>query len=107
MICRSVITQEFVINGHLRYWLSIVRFILLFTNVSFRCEQFSGITCHSSQGSCAEHIVFFSIVCAMVMVVIVVRILVVFVELCGLWSVWHAGGYVVIVAVSMVQVLWC
>ncbi len=52
-------------------------------------------------------VVFFSVVCAMVMVVIVVRVLVVFVELCGLWSVWHGGGYVVIVAVSVVQILWC
>ena len=53
------------------------------------------------------NVVFFSVVCAMVMVVIVVRVLVVFIELHGLWSVWHAGGCVVIVAVSVVQVLWC
>ncbi len=46
--------RMFAINSHLRYWLSVVRFILLFTNVSFRCEQFSGVTCQSSLGSCAK-----------------------------------------------------
>ena len=56
-------------------------------------------------------IVVLTIVCvivgAIVVVVIVVRVMVVFVEVHGLWLVWHAGGCLVIVAVSVVQVLWC
>ena len=80
-----------------------VRFILLFKNVSLDVNSFLVLLVIPLRVA-VLNLVFFSIVCAMVMVVIVVRVLVVFIELCGLWSVWHAGGCVVVVAVSMVQV---
>ncbi len=52
-------------------------------------------------------VVIFSVVCAVVMVVIIIKVLVAFIELHGWWLVWYAGGCVVVVAVSVVQVSWC